>query len=220
MISVFPIKTLRRLCLGLEFLALIGSAAVLFLPWVAIDMVDLGPSRVNLRFEPGAVSTHSIEAAPVTLHALIADIGIGRTPLDLRSLHPLRWAYTLTLFSGAIGFFGLMTIIRRLCWNAEQGRAFTLASVRLLRFLAGWVLLASWGHRLVEGWYTHLCTLYLSATVTFEGLAGRITPAAPPAWVRWLPWDLPMLFVALFVFVLAEIFRQGVELKQDNDLTV
>jgi len=62
--------------------------------------------------------------------------------------------------------------------------------------------------------------------LTFERLKTAFAPADTAHGINFyfnqlhLKLDLTTLGIALLAFVLAEVFRQGVLLKQENDLTV
>ena len=141
----------------------------------------------------------------------------------LLTLVRLRAAYNSL---GLVLACAIFSLLRRLFDNVKLGKAFSLKSVQLIRWI-GWCfvgyavvasLLASvldWviGHDLRQ----HLTLDHLRTSFVSADAIGGLSFAFNELHVTL---DLTIIGVALLAFVLAEVFRQGVLLQQDHDLTV
>ena len=91
--------------------------------------------------------------------------------------------------------------------NVERGIIFTIDNINLLKKLA-YALVGFWLFTLV---YSQLFYYYIAQHLEFENVkigSNEVTI------------DSNMLFVALFIWVLAHIFIKGVQLQQEKDLTI
>ena len=93
----------------------------------------------------------------------------------------------------------------------KKGESFSLQSVRRIRMM-GWCFLAYFGLGAI---FSHLFFHRLAAEFSSQPLGAGfwVQPQSPSLELSWA------LF-GLFAFALAEVLRQGLLLKQDNDLTV
>ena len=144
-------------------------------------------------------------------------------PGTLLNFVRLRTASSCLLLILACAVFSLL---RRLFDNVKQGEAFSLKSVQLIRMI-GWcclgyaavasVVASALDWLIARDLHQHLTLGYLRTEFVAANVDGDINFF----FNRWhLQLDLPTLGIALLAFVLAEVFRQGVLLKQENELTV
>ena len=108
----------------------------------------------------------------------------------------------------------LMLVVGYITWifslfiaNVERGIIFTIDNINLLKKLA-YGIVGYWFFTLV---YYQLFYYYIAQHLEFENVkigSNKVTI------------DSNMLFVALFIWVLAHIFIKGVQLQQEKDLTI
>jgi len=123
------------------------------------------------------------------------------------------------LFLGA-----LFELLRRLFRNVERGESFTLATIRLVQGVAGLLILFSFMSSFAEGLFQYNLFAYLMrhAVITVSGTAVHF-PAPNyemfPSGGGFL-FGSPLFFSGLLVLALSEVFRQGLALKNENELTI
>ena len=127
-----------------------------------------------------------------------AEIGrkVNDAPLDSAEAAPLLYAL-IALASAWLAF--LLTKLRAILGTIKDGQPFSAANVGRLRAIA-WVLLGGVATQLV---------LVLALSPRFQILGGRGDAV-----------DFSGLFSALFALVLAEVFREGVRLREDAEGTI
>ncbi|MGQ0741944.1 MAG: DUF2975 domain-containing protein [Alphaproteobacteria bacterium] len=122
----------------------------------------------------------------------------------------------------ALFFTALFELLRRLFRNVGRGDSFTAQSVRLVQSI-GVSLIVFW---LVSGlagsWFVYAAWDFFSqhTEIAVSGAPLNLPPATDHRWfgqIRLFDW---VLFSGLLVLALAEVFRQGLALKRDADLTV
>jgi len=145
-------------------------------------------------------------------------------PGPLLNFVRLRTASNCLLLFLACAIFSQL---RRLFDNVKRGEAFSLASVQLIRMI-GWCCL---GYAAVASvvasaldWLIgrdlrqHLAVGHLTTNFASADTAGGINFYFSE--LLHLRLDLTTLLAALLAFVLAEVFRQAVLLRQESELTV
>jgi hypothetical protein len=124
----------------------------------------------------------------------------------------------------------LFELLRRLFRNVGRGESFNQGTVRLVQILGGTLIVFSFVLSAVEGLFAMAVFTYFSqhAVITISG-APIHWPAGAMSWHRHglymprgdgFPFGSPMFFSGLLVLALSEVFRQGVALKKENELTI
>jgi len=135
---------------------------------------------------------------------------------DLTGL--VRWRFFLNEGVTWAFAFSLFNLLYQLCGNVERGEIFSERNTRLIRYLG----LAILGYQAVGcaagAWYAHLVGKFLREHVVAEGLKMVILWSDKLG--KLLPVDLGLVVTGLLVVLLSEVFRQGLALKQENELTV
>jgi hypothetical protein len=116
----------------------------------------------------------------------------------------------------------LFELLRRLFRNVGRGDSFTPQSVHLVQGI-GFSLIVFWLlASIAEGWFAYAAWDYISqhTQIAVSGAPIKLPPASEHSWfgnIRIFDW---VFFSGLLVLALAEVFRQGLALKRDADLTV
>ncbi len=131
-----------------------------------------------------------------------------------------------SLCLGLILYCAIFSLLRRLFDNVKRGEAFSMKTVRQIRGI-GWCCLAyaviaplivsrlDWviGHDLRQHLAIERFRTDFVAAITDTSLNFAYNE-------KHLSINLTVILIALFALVMAEVFRQGVLLKQENDLTI
>lgn len=134
-----------------------------------------------------------------------------------------RYGLPLALI-GAMFLTTLFELLRRLFRNVGRGNSFTPQSVHLVQAVGVLLLAFSVVSGLAENWFAWAAYDYFSqhTQIAVSGTLLRLPTAADhPLWFGdKIVFGHPVFFSGLLVLALAEVFRQGLALQRDNDLTV
>lgn len=176
-------------------------------------------------FQTAPVEYHGAAQGSVMVTNLRADVLVSSAEYPSRLLTFLRWrSVTASLLLGLM--CAIFSLVRRLFDNVKRGEAFSRQSVRLIRWM-GWsciifAVTESLLNSVLDWWIAadlrqHLMikgldTVFLSADTEggFNFFLGQLH----------LKLDLTTVFIGLIAFAIAEVFRQGVAMKEESELTI
>ena len=177
-------------------------------------------SPVTLAPEPGAMTLKSDTGETVTIEKFDASISVkpdadgGLAKLVTQRALPMALIY--------IVFFAfLFEMLRRLFRNVSRAESFTDQNVRLVRLIGYSILVFSIAAAVAEGWVERSFVDYLDTHTAVSSLKLHVVQSqnfqinTAETSFQW-PW----FFTGLLVLALSEVFRQGLVLKRENDLTV
>lgn len=126
---------------------------------------------------------------------------------DLSSLNSIKLFITYALFlTGGLSLLGMLFYLRKIIDSLIKKTPFTWGTVKSLRMIALLCLVIS----ICYGINMFINRQYLNFTIVSIDMNGIHT-------------DLEFLiffFAACFIFVLSQVFKQAVEFKEENDLTI
>lgn len=116
----------------------------------------------------------------------------------------------------------LFELLRRLFRNVGRGDSFTPQSVRLVQIVGFLLIGFSVVAGFAESWFAWAAYDYFSqhTQIAVSGTPVRLPAAGNHPWFDISVFGHPVFFSGLLVLALAEVFRQGLALKRDSDLTV
>ena len=122
----------------------------------------------------------------------------------------------------AVFFAALFELLRRLFRNVGRGDSFTPQSVRLVQIVGGALIVFSLISAVGESWFAHAMYAYLTehTQIAISGTSVRLPPPENTQLIARLPFGSPVFLSGLLVLALAEVFRQGLALQRESDLTV
>lgn len=224
--SILP-RIFHWVFLVLAVLCALGAAAIavaiLVDPHLPKD-THFGPLTINFGGQPGTVMLRSQGSdSNLTLTALRGSIVVliakAGGLLEVVKHYGLPVVFINTLFLAIV-----FDLLRRLFRNVGRGDSFTRETVRLVQILGGSLLLFSLVLAIAESWFMQAAYGYLAAnaTVTISGTALHLPSLHPHMMphVGGFPFASPIFDSGLLVLALAEVFRQGLVLKDEADLTV
>lgn len=184
-------------------------------------MVTFG--EVVLQAKPTAVALSSDSATPgsLGLSSLRGTLQANLASEDERLVSVLRQTIIPSMVVVITFCWFLFTALRNLCSNIESGEVFSGKNLRLVRGIGVTLIAYSLASFAVGLWGTVVMNQYLSAHVVMTGLSAMPVPTV----VRFIPsetiFSVPgSMIIGLLVLVISEAFRQGLVLKNENDLTV
>ncbi len=122
----------------------------------------------------------------------------------------------------ALFFTALFELLRRLFRNVRRGDSSTPQSLRLVQSIGGSLIVFWLVSGLAENWFVYAAYDFFSqhTQIAVSGAPVRLPPAGDHRWfggIRVFDW---VFLSGLLVLALAEVFRQGLALKREHDLTV
>ena len=199
------------------------TAAILIDPRLPAG-THLGPITIDVLGQPGTFLLRGVNGDfDLSISALRGNLAllVQRAGGLIEVLK--HYGLPLTLMN-MIFFAVLFDLLRRLFRNVGRSDSFTPQTIRLLQYLGGSLLVFSVASAFAEHWFAQAAFAYFAqhAVVTVSGTElrlpiphGRMFPH-----IGGFPFDSPLFFSGLLVLALSEVFRQGLALKNENDLTV
>ena len=121
-------------------------------------------------------------------------------------------------------FGALFDLLRRLFRNVGRGDSFTRQSVYLVQIIGGTLIVYSLVSAVMDNLFEHAMLAYLAghAVLTVAGTALRLPAPDGAGLSHGLGFLLgkSAFLAGLLVLALSEVFRQGLAMKTENDLTV
>ena len=225
-------KFFRRLFGLLELLSPIVGVMVcvliLAIPRISEHAeLELELGAVGLMPESGALIAQAgdSKAETISIKNLQGTVSV-KNPDNGNGLLALARSFTLPLILAYTGFMTvLFDLMRRLFRNVERGESFTGRSVHLVYTIGMTVIVFTLLSSVATTWHNHAVANYLEQHATVPGI--KMTFTAPPAnsvIVNSRRFEFQFnwggILTGLLVLSLGEVFRQGLALKEDNDLTI
>lgn len=221
-VSVLP-KLFRWVFAVLAVLAVLCAVAISLT--MVIDPrlpagTTFGPMQVDLMGQPGTVALRAVNGdSDFTVTALRGNATLyvekAGGLLEVLKYHGLPLVLISSIFLAV-----LFDLLRRLFRNVGHGKSFTSQSVTLVQLVSALLIVFSLISALVKNWLAQAIYAYLAkhAVVTISG-----TPLHLPSNMAihsGYGFASPMFFSGLLVLALSEVFRQGVALQNEQNLTV
>lgn len=218
-------KVLRWMFAIFSILAALGVVALCVL-WLVDPQLPpgthFGPLHVHLMDQPGTVA---LKNSTFTLTALHGNVLL--TVKQAGGLIDVLKHYGLPVLILNAAFFALLfDLLRRLFRNVGRGESFTWQSVRLVQIVGGSLIVFSLVSAFAESWFVHAAYAYVAqhAALSISGTMLHLPQVQMHGFGigrgHRFPFGTPMFFSGLLVLALSEVFRQGLVLKSENDLTV
>jgi hypothetical protein len=216
------ITNVRRFFGFLRYLTMAGAAVVPFMLFLPEPDATTELGEVYFK-SPTPAARNLAGGAP-----RMAEVSHVRGSLALkletpeeRRLNRIVWGVTLSL-DVVLGFL-FCHWIWRLCRNVENGETFTTGNLRLIRWLGTLLIVEALASFAMRWWSAHTIAIYVKEHLSIRGLE-----VTPPRAVDMLLGGIPssaefafnQVIIGLLVLCLTAVFRQGLKLQQDADLTV
>lgn len=225
-VSVLP-KVFRWVFLVFEVLFIAGAACICLALLIDPHLppgTHFGPIAIDFGGQPGTVvlapagndSNFTLTALRGSVTFLIRQAG---------GLIEVLKHYGLPVVLLQTAFFAvLFDLLRRLFRDVGRGESFSNKTVQLVQGIAATLLVYSVVSAIAETWFMHAAYSYFAdhAQVTISGTTVHLPSPRHLGFPGFhgFPFGSPVFLSGLLVLALSEVFRQGVALKSENDLTV
>jgi hypothetical protein len=171
----------------------------------------------TLALQPGASGHEPALSARAFNGNVIITVDKASGAIELLKRHGLP-----LLLIHAVFFAALFELLRRLFRNVGRGDSFTPQSVRLVQIVGGALIVFSLISAVGESWFAHAMYAYLTehTQIAISGTSVLLPRAENTRLIARLPFGSPVFLSGLLVLALAEVFRQGLALQRESDLTV
>lgn len=222
----------RLFRVAFAILAVLASITAVFI--VVVLLIDpelppgarFGPGHGDFLGQPATFGLQPVagEEAEPALYLRAFSGNVAVTVNQPAGVVELLKAYGLpVLLIHALFFAALFELLRRLFRNVGSGHSFTPQSVRLVQIVGGSLIVFSLVNAIAESWFAYALYGYLAehAQIAISGTPVQLPQAERPPWLgHGFPLHRYAFYAGLLVLALAEVFRQGLALQRDSDLTV
>ncbi|MBI1328615.1 MAG: DUF2975 domain-containing protein [Alphaproteobacteria bacterium] len=223
--SQFLPKLFRWVFAVLAGLMALGAVCIVVLMLIGPVLppgAHFGPLHGDIAGQPAtfALQSDGADGQLLSLNAFRGNIAVNVDKpagvVEVLKRYGLPLALVYTLF-----FAALFEVLRRLFRNVERGASFTPQTVRLVQIVGGGLIVFAFVSSIGESWFAHAMYGYLAEHTQFaiSGTTVHLPPVGRPHFIRF-PLGNSAFYTGLLVLALAEVFRQGLVLQRDNDLTV
>ena len=172
--------------------------------------ITLGPFRFRNLENQFTVNSVPARGSGVTLNNLDGTVTFEHPQDAATLLSPLWIPFGASMLAAGLVSIALLECIRRMFQSVEAGEVFSEKNVRRVRAI-GWLFIASSILRLITtGWLKHRMADLVMHHVPLGGMSVESTTSGD-----WLG-----LTTGLVILGLAEVFRQGLILKEESTLTI
>jgi hypothetical protein len=172
--------------------------------------VTLGPFRFRNLENKFTINSVPARETGVTISNLDGTVTFEHPKDAAMLLSPLQVPFVVSMLVAGLTSIALLECIRRMFQSVEQGEVFSGKNVRRVRII-GWLFIASAILRLITtGWLKHRMADLVMHHVPLGGMTVESTTSGD-----WLG-----LTTGLVILGLAEVFRQGLILKEESTLTI
>lgn len=190
--------------------------------------VRMTRANVGIRLDPDAyvarVGTN--ESGVVELKDVRATISTSDAAAGAAYFRTVRPAMlSLMLFTGVSGLL-ICDLFRRVFRQVANGESFTAANIKHVHRIGLLILVSTVAIALLEGWAGCSAAAFVREHVQVAGLKIDPKPESPGGGIGLTINDfvvnvsLTGIFAGLMILALGEAFRQGLQLKEDTELTV
>jgi len=216
-------RVLKWVFLVFEVLMGIGAVAIVIVMIISPRLpaqAGFGPANVDIWGLPGTIMIRNSDFAAVLAHGgIMVRVDNAAALVEIA----LRFGLPLGLLCVAF-YFLLFDLLRRLFRNVLRGESFTRTTVRLVQGIGLSLLVFSLASAVAEGMFQFALFQYLThhASIIVSGTHLNLPQVNEMHFGSdgHSVFGSPYFFTGLLVLALSEVFRQGLVLKNENDLTV
>ena len=149
--------------------------------------------------------------------AVTFSVGKASGLIETMKHYGLPWWLLHFLFLTA-----LFELLRRLFRNVGRGESFSQGTVRLVQTIAGLLIVSSFVLAFAQALLGQAVISYLAqhAIFTISGTTIHLPASRIGMFPRRHVFDTAMFCYGLLVLALSEVFRQGLALKKEHELTI
>jgi hypothetical protein len=221
-------KFFHRFFAFLEILTVVIGCLICFLILVLPRLpnttdVNLSVGEIGLLPGSGALTATAGNSETITINNLKGALSIKNSPSDLGAFTRRSVLPPIILYTAFMAV--LFDSLRRLFRYVELGESFTERSVHLIHKIGVTIIAYTLLSMAAKLWRDQAIVSYLSQHAAVQGLKMAFTaPSGDAATVNLghfsFQFDFDGVLIGLLVLALGEVFRQGLALQKESDLTI
>lgn len=178
-------------------------------PEPAYGRMSFGPFLLHMENAAGPTGTLAAKDSGVAVDQVEGTLTLTRPAVAAQAIAVARWPFLVgMLATGGVGI-AILELLRRMLRSAIQQEVFAATNIRHVQ-IVGYLIIASGILKLAAGaWLVSRMTSFVMQHVA----TGTLTLET------YSQGDLSLL-PGLLIVALAEVFRQGLTLKEENQLTI
>ena len=187
-----------------------------FRPWFNAGKIAFSGDHVPVRVLRGGGES-GLTVGALTGQLTLVDAKIAGSEI----VWLVGWNTTVETTLGAAVCLVVFELLYQLCRNVEKGFVFTDRNMKLVRWLGCALALSGFAIQAATTWIDARTRILIEQRFTVTTLTPLSYPFDGHALLlTFLNMNFTLLFAGLLVLALAEVFRHGLNLKQEADLTV
>lgn len=186
---------------------IIVAALVIISILIATDNTIIDTSKLEgfqIQFERIDIP-NSINEADIQQNEVYITNGDGRIHLENEEYNFIYFRL-LGAFIDTMFYIFIIYLLRKIFFSLKTGEFFVKQNGVYIKKIAYAVL----GLSLIPAFLIYLLNIYIKQTLNIEGIIFKAQ----------FEFDYGTVFLALLIFVIAEVFIRGTQLKEDQDLTI
>jgi hypothetical protein len=184
--------------------------------------------QISLPAAVGAIGLSSDTANPgaLKLSSLCGTLQVDLCSNDAGLVSALRWSIIPAMTALIVFSYIVFSSLRNVCSNLERGDVFNDGNLRNVRRIGASLVAYSLVGAALEFWSSHVLGGYFGQHVVLTGLKSTFPFPNGSGALHFFNFPSGLLttqgefLVGWLVLAASEAFRQGLELKAENDLTV
>lgn len=186
---------------------LIISALVIITILIATDNSIIDTSKLegfHIQFERIDITNNAIETDNLKNDIYLTN-GEGRLHLENEE-YSFIYFRLLSAFIDTLLYIFIIFLLRKIFFSLKTGEFFVKQNGIYIKKIAYAVL----GLSLIPAFLIYLINIFIKRTLNIDGIIFKAQ----------FEFDYGTVFLALLIFVIAEVFIRGTKLKEDQDLTI
>jgi hypothetical protein len=188
-------------------------------------MVTVGEIALPVARGVFDLSSNTATTGSLALESMRGKLQVDLASQDTALTSAVRQAIIPSMVALIVFCYLMFSSLACVCANLERGEAFNAQNLCLVRRIGGYLIFYSlvgaglehWASFVLAGYFDqHVVLTGLATTMPFTGRSGALQFGLIPGMFTAQGGFL----LGLLVLVVAEAFRQGLNLKAENDLTV
>jgi hypothetical protein len=164
---------------------------------------------------PISLKSSTADAKDIRVSEVRTDLALNFHSNDPKLAAVIRQTLLPEMILSFISAFFMLGQLRKFCARSAQGEVFSEANLRSIRSLGLIFVVTGFAEIGLHFWTNHQLIAYLNEHVDFTG-SGAGVSADTKSIFEWIG----SILTGLLVMILTEVFRQGIALQKENDLTV
>jgi hypothetical protein len=175
-----------------------------------LGKVSFGPFRLRQENGPAATNAPETPSSSASVGRIEGVVTLEHPDEAAEAMASAKWPFAFSVLCTGAASLAVLELFRRMLKSVEMGEVFTLSNIQNVRKI-GILLVASCILKAVAAAWL---VVRMSALVGPHMAGGRFALESSSG------GGLPGLATGLMILALAEVFRQGLTLKEESDLTI